>query len=277
MWLLALLLVCASERAASQNPAGDWQSPQPVGGLNQSYRPLRNWSARQPGVFSGDQPLHAGLTGDGVTAQQPALSADGDADMELLTDLGSGVGREAAAMAADEFGSGEPAQRTSLQVPVPAVQTGDTPTMQTGHASQTDHAPTTQTGHAPTEARAETGAPAEPQCTASEGVLHCWMTGCTAECFSEVAAALLMLFIAGMAANTFGNLLSGFGFPAITIFLFFGIVLGPYGTNVVTVPDSKRLLWCVLSPPLSRAIRACCHTCGFSLPWRGARSITMTC
>ena len=36
---------------------------------------------------------------------------------------------------------------------------------------------------------------------------------------------------------------------AITIFLFFGVVLGPYGTNVVNADDSKKLMWCVCPPP----------------------------
>lgn len=165
----------------------------------------------------------------------------------MLIDLGSGVGSGAEAGSGDEFGSGEPSHPKSLPAPVPTIAGG----------------------HTPTSTGAGTGAPDEPQCTATEGVLHCWMTGCTAMCFSEVGAALLMLFIAGMAANTFGNLLSGFAFPAITTFLFFGIVLGPYGTNVVTVQDSKKLLWCAPGPPLCH-VRSYFNTSDFSLFFRRA-------
>eukprot|EP00967_Tisochrysis_lutea_P001615 scaffold2078_cov34-Tisochrysis_lutea.AAC.6 len=98
--------------------------------------------------------------------------------------------------------------------------------------------------HTSDSSTAQPATPEKPQCTATAGLIHCWKSGCVAYCFSEISGALLMLFIAGMSAHTFGNLLAGFGFPAITIFLFFGIVLGPYGTNVVGKDDSRKLTWC---------------------------------
>ena len=78
---------------------------------------------------------------------------------------------------------------------------------------------------------------------AGEGLLHCYLEGCVAECSNEIAPALLLLLLVGMSAHTFGSLLSGLGFPAITTFLFFGVVAGPYGCDVLSSDESRRLLW----------------------------------
>lgn len=106
--------------------------------------------------------------------------------------------------------------------------------------------------------------PAKPRCSATLGLLLCWMSGCVRECSSEISGALLMLVIAAMAAHTFGNLMSGAGFPAVTTFLAFGVVLGPYGTNIIRVEDAKKLLWCAASPPPPRRIPRAAVTHGIS-------------
>jgi len=173
-------------------------------------------------------------------APEEVLGGEGGSGMDSAAEAGSG-----------EYGSGDPERRTTRPKPLPAPQT----------VVPTSHEP------APNSASATTTA--KPTCTASDGVLHCYESGCSRECFSEVSAALLMLLIAGMSAHTFGNLLSGFGFPAITIFLFFGVVLGPYGTNVVTADDSKKLMWCADAaavPPRACPPARPAHPAGFTPP-----------
>jgi len=100
-----------------------------------------------------------------------------------------------------------------------------------------------QQEHHASEAQRHSPGLGEKVCKAKAGLVHCWLAGCVAECSSEIAPALLLLLIVGMSAHTFGSLLSGLGFPAITTFLFFGVVAGPYGTNIVSAEEAAKLTW----------------------------------
>ena len=46
-----------------------------------------------------------------------------------------------------------------------------------------------------------------------------------------------------MAGHTFGKIMSPLGMPSITLFIFFGLVCGPVGFELVTRPDSDMLAW----------------------------------
>ena len=63
----------------------------------------------------------------------------------------------------------------------------------------------------------------DEECEASEGVYNCWMEGCIVPCTTQMLRVFGTFCIVAMASNTFGNLLSSIGFPAITVFLAFGV------------------------------------------------------
>ena len=80
-------------------------------------------------------------------------------------------------------------------------------------------------------------------CDAEAGMAQCWEADCMRYCTYEVLVSLVALLVVCMSAHTFGNLCSPFGFPAITTFLFFGVVAGPFGLNLVQRDDVAKLSW----------------------------------
>ena len=46
-----------------------------------------------------------------------------------------------------------------------------------------------------------------------------------------------------MAGHTFGKILSPFGLPSITLFIFFGLLCGPVGFELVSKLDTLVLSW----------------------------------
>ena len=57
------------------------------------------------------------------------------------------------------------------------------------------------------------------ECDADEGIYGCVRAGCTRECARQMLAVFGVFCVVCMAAHTFGDLLSPFGFPGITLFL----------------------------------------------------------
>ncbi len=80
-------------------------------------------------------------------------------------------------------------------------------------------------------------------CRAEEGILLCWETGCLPECTRQMLGPLIMLCVVCMASHTFGHLLARAGFPAITLFLAFGVLAGPYGLDIVPSSSFAKLDW----------------------------------
>ena len=113
----------------------------------------------------------------------------------------------------------------------------------------------------------------DEECEASEGVYNCWMEGCIVPCTTQMLRVFGTFCIVAMASNTFGNLLSSIGFPAITVFLAFGVrrrairprnfrqrnsapweilrrplrasqvLAGPFGFDLVTREDAPLIKW----------------------------------
>ena len=92
----------------------------------------------------------------------------------------------------------------------------------------------------------------DEECEASEGVYNCWMEGCIVPCTTQMLRVFGTFCIVAMASNTFGNLLSSIGFPAITVFLAFGV-----RRRAIRPRNSARNFRQRNSPTASSARRRC--------------------
>ena len=88
--------------------------------------------------------------------------------------------------------------------------------------------------------------PAPPkECDASAGILRCWAAGCIVECMGELSLISTSFAIICMAGHTFGKIVSELvpGLPSITLFLFFGLVSGPFGLELLDRRQMDMLSW----------------------------------
>jgi len=83
----------------------------------------------------------------------------------------------------------------------------------------------------------------EDTCNSEDGAAVCWQSGCFAECSYQVGSAFLLLSAICMGADTFGRLLASIGFPAITTFILFGILCGPFFLGLMQKSDNLKLEW----------------------------------
>ena len=81
------------------------------------------------------------------------------------------------------------------------------------------------------------------ECDADEGIYECVEAGCACECLQQMLAVFGVFCVVCMAAHTFGNLLSPFGFPGITLFLGFGLLAGPFGFDIIQRDEELKLRW----------------------------------
>ena len=79
------------------------------------------------------------------------------------------------------------------------------------------------------------------QCSAAAGIQPCWESGCITDCAAEVLSSFALLSVVCMGAHTFGSLLSNLHFPAITTFILFGMLCGPFFLQIMQPAELKDL------------------------------------
>lgn len=85
--------------------------------------------------------------------------------------------------------------------------------------------------------------PDAEDCEASAGVYDCFASGCFFQCAAQMLSVFSRFCICCMASNTFGKMVQPFGFPGITVYLFFGLLCGPFVFDLMSREDQNLLKW----------------------------------
>ena len=81
------------------------------------------------------------------------------------------------------------------------------------------------------------------KCSSKDGLEICWGKGCMVECARQASFAFGALVVVCMGSQSFGKLLAPFKLPMISLFILFGVVVGPFGFNLVPRNHIPELAW----------------------------------
>ena len=83
----------------------------------------------------------------------------------------------------------------------------------------------------------------EEACDVTVGLAECYAEGCWGECTLQMVKPFATLCILCMAAESGAYVLKPLNLPTITLFIFFGVLIGPFGMSMLSTVDVGRLSW----------------------------------